>query len=64
LQRLRGKGVQVRRWKPEVVSELRRMWNAEAERLSGENANFKKIWTSMSNFRKAYAAQHELQRLE
>lgn len=64
LQRLRAKGVQVRRWKPEVIRDLRGLWHNEAERLSGENANFKKIWTSMSSFRKAYAAQHELQRLE
>lgn len=64
LQRIRAKGVNIRRWKPEVVTELRRLWNAEAERLSAENANFKKIWTSMSNFRKEFAVQRDLQRLE
>jgi TRAP-type mannitol/chloroaromatic compound transport system substrate-binding protein len=64
LKRLRDKGVQVRRWKPEVVNELRSLWHAEADRLSTQNANFKKIWTSMSNFRKAFAVQRELQRLE
>jgi TRAP-type mannitol/chloroaromatic compound transport system substrate-binding protein len=64
LKRIKDKGVNIRRWKPEVVTELRRLWNAEAERLSAENANFKKIWTSMSNFRKEFAVWRDLQRLE
>lgn len=64
LQRIRAKGVNIRRWKPEVIAELRRLWHVEAERLSAENANFKKIWTSMSDFRKEFAVQRDLQRLE
>jgi TRAP-type mannitol/chloroaromatic compound transport system substrate-binding protein len=61
---LKSKGVEIRRWSPEVIAELRRLWNEEAERLSAENANFKKIWASMSSFRKNYAEWRELQKMD
>lgn len=64
LKEIESKGVQVRRWKPELIATLRKMWEEEAERLSQTNANFKKIWTSYTQFRNGYAGWKDLQKLD
>jgi TRAP-type mannitol/chloroaromatic compound transport system substrate-binding protein len=54
LKELKSKGVQIHRWPPEILDTLEKAWHEEVAALSAENANFKKVWASLSEFRKDY----------
>jgi len=63
VERLRAKGVEIRRWKPELIQQLKDLWLQEADRLASTDANFKKIWESQQNFRQQHDKLAELQKL-
>jgi TRAP-type mannitol/chloroaromatic compound transport system substrate-binding protein len=56
LEEIRKKGVTIHRFSPEVLAGLRAKWEEVAAELSAKDANFKKVWESLSTFRNSYKA--------
>ncbi|MGH7265342.1 MAG: TRAP transporter substrate-binding protein [Candidatus Rokuibacteriota bacterium] len=56
LEEIKKKGVTVHRWSPEVLGKLRAAWHEVAAELAAKDANFKKVWDSLSRFRAGYKA--------
>jgi TRAP-type mannitol/chloroaromatic compound transport system substrate-binding protein len=54
LKELQAKGVTIHRWSPEILDELRGVWVEVVTELSASNADFKKVWASLSEFRENY----------
>lgn len=54
LKELQAKGVTIHRWSPEILDELRGVWGEVVTELSASNADFKKVWASLSEFRENY----------
>lgn len=64
VERIREKGnVEIRKWDPEMIKQLKQVWEEEAERLASTDANFKKIWESQQAFRAANSKLADLQKL-
>lgn len=48
------KGVQIRRWSPEILGQLKSSWEKVAAKESDKNPEFAETWKSMQAFRKRY----------
>ncbi|MEM7226301.1 MAG: TRAP transporter substrate-binding protein [Pseudomonadota bacterium] len=64
LAELAEKGVTIHRWPPEILDALQMAWLEVAADLAAEDANFKKAWDSLQDFRTEYAAWKKLGYLE
>jgi len=60
MQELKNKGVNFRKWSPEVLKALEAKWMEVVAEESGKSANFKKVWDSYSKFRANYAIWRDL----
>jgi TRAP-type mannitol/chloroaromatic compound transport system substrate-binding protein len=60
---MRAKGVDIRKWSPAMIQQLKDLWLLEAARLASTNENFKKIWESQQNFRQQHDKWAQLQKL-
>ncbi|MFO1128011.1 MAG: C4-dicarboxylate ABC transporter [Rhodospirillales bacterium] len=60
LQDLRAAGVQFRRWPSTIRDELARSWLQIVEEQSSRDAEFRRVWASLSTFRKQYGVWSEL----
>jgi TRAP-type mannitol/chloroaromatic compound transport system substrate-binding protein len=59
MQELKAKGVQFRKWSPEILKALEAKWDEVAKEESAKSENFKKVWDSYSKFRANYAIWRE-----
>ena len=64
LATLAEKGVTIHRWPPEILEALEMAWLEVVADLAAEDANFKKAWDSLQDFRTEYAAWKKLGYLE
>jgi TRAP-type mannitol/chloroaromatic compound transport system substrate-binding protein len=55
MKELQEKGVQIKKWSPEILKALESKWQEVVEEESAKSENFKKVWASYSKFRKDYA---------
>jgi TRAP-type mannitol/chloroaromatic compound transport system substrate-binding protein len=60
LAELQEKGVTIHRWPPEILAELEAAWNEVAAELAETNPTFKKVWESLSAYRKQYKVWGDL----
>ena len=60
LTEFESKGVNLRRWSPEILETLAAAWEEVASEESAKNADFAKVWTSLSEFQAKYAKWAEL----
>ncbi|MGH1482970.1 MAG: TRAP transporter substrate-binding protein [Geminicoccales bacterium] len=54
LEKIQAEGVQLHRWSPEMLSVFKEGWEEVAAEMSEKNADFKRAWTSLSEFREKY----------
>ncbi|MDG4719929.1 MULTISPECIES: TRAP transporter substrate-binding protein [Thalassospira] len=54
LKELKEKGVNIKKWSPEMLSAMRGAWEEVATELSAEDANFKMAYDSLQEFRANY----------
>ena len=59
IKEMQEKGVQVKKWPPEILAAYLKAWNEVVAEESAKNANFKKVWDSYSEFRRNYAIWRE-----
>ncbi|NQU59408.1 MAG: TRAP transporter substrate-binding protein [Rhodospirillales bacterium] len=62
LKELTAKGVKIQRWPLAILGALEASWKEVAVEQSAANANFHRVWRSLSDFRKEYAIWKELAR--
>jgi TRAP-type mannitol/chloroaromatic compound transport system substrate-binding protein len=55
LAELRERGVQIRRWSPEILTALEKAWAQVIAEESAKNPNFKRVFASYAKFRADYA---------
>ena len=60
LQKLKAEGVQLHRWSNDMLNAFKNAWNDVAGEMSGKDADFKQVWTSLSEFRENYEIWREL----
>jgi TRAP-type mannitol/chloroaromatic compound transport system substrate-binding protein len=60
LQDLNAAGVQFRRWPSSIRDELQRGWPQIVEELASGDAEFRRVWASLSAFRQQYGVWGEL----
>jgi TRAP-type mannitol/chloroaromatic compound transport system substrate-binding protein len=60
MQELKNKGVQFRKWPPEILKALEAKWMEVVAEESAKSANFKKVWDSYAKFRANYAIWRDL----
>lgn len=60
MKELKEKGVQFKRWSPEILKALEEKWAEVVQEESAKSENFKKVWASLSEFRKNYAIWKDL----
>jgi TRAP-type mannitol/chloroaromatic compound transport system substrate-binding protein len=60
LKELQAEGVEFRRWPAEILEALRSAWTAVAKEESKADADFRRVWQSLSAFREDYAIWNEL----
>lgn len=53
-------GVAVRRWPREILDRLEATWNTIAEEQAARDVGFKKVWQSLTRFRRDYQIWHDL----
>ncbi|MGH6661954.1 MAG: C4-dicarboxylate ABC transporter, partial [Rhodospirillales bacterium] len=49
-----SKGVQIRRWSPEMLKAIEKAWREVAAELSAKDATFKQAYDSMQAWEKKY----------
>ena len=54
LQELQNKGVTLHRWSPEILAALEKAWQEVVAEEAAANADFARVWESLSEFRKNY----------
>jgi TRAP-type mannitol/chloroaromatic compound transport system substrate-binding protein len=59
MKELQAKGVQFRRWSPEILKAFEDKWAEVVAEESAKSENFKRVWASYSEFRKNYAIWRE-----
>ena len=59
LAELRERGVQIRRWSPEILAALEKAWGEVIVEESAKNPNFKRVYGSYAKFRADYAIWRE-----
>lgn len=62
LTEITRKGVKIHRWPQPILSALEDAWKEVAAEQSSADAKFRKVWRSLSDFRKNYAVWNELAR--
>lgn len=55
MQELRTKGVQFKKWSPEILKIMAAKWDEVVAEESAKSENFKKVWASYAKFRADYA---------
>jgi TRAP-type mannitol/chloroaromatic compound transport system substrate-binding protein len=60
LKDLYAEGVQFQRWPPSVREDLRRAWIQITEELANRDAEFRRVWSSLGEFRERYRTWQEL----
>jgi TRAP-type mannitol/chloroaromatic compound transport system substrate-binding protein len=55
MQELQSKGVQIKKWPPEIIKALEAKWEEVVQEESAKSENFKRVWASYAKFRKDYA---------
>ena len=55
MNELKAKGVNIKRWSPEILKAMEVKWEEVVKEESAKSENFKKVWESYSKFRKDYA---------
>jgi len=60
LKELQLEGVEFRRWPGEILDALKTAWTAVAKEESRADADFRRVWKSLSTFREEYAIWNEL----
>jgi TRAP-type mannitol/chloroaromatic compound transport system substrate-binding protein len=59
IQEMQEKGVQVKKWPPEILAAYEKAWNEVVAEEQGKSPEFKKIYDSYTAFRKNYAVWRE-----
>jgi TRAP-type mannitol/chloroaromatic compound transport system substrate-binding protein len=54
LQELQSKGVTLHRWSPEILAALEQAWGEVVAEEAAANADFARVWASLSEFRENY----------
>jgi len=54
LKELQEKGVNIKKWSPEMLDAMRGAWEEVAGELSSEDAAFKEAYASLQSFRADY----------
>ena len=62
LKEMSAMGVNIHRWPTEILQALEKAWREVAAEEAGADANFNRVWRSLSAFRKDYAIWDELGR--
>lgn len=60
LKELTAKGVKILRWPTSILSAFEAAWKDVAAEQSTADTKFRRVWKSLSNFRKHYAVWQEL----
>ncbi len=60
LKELQQEGVELRRWPTEIMDALKTAWTAVAKEEARADADFRRVWQSLSKFREEYAIWNEL----
>lgn len=60
LRELRGHGVNIRRWSPEILAALEAAWNEVAAEEAAADPDFARAWESLQTFRAGYAEWRDL----
>jgi TRAP-type mannitol/chloroaromatic compound transport system substrate-binding protein len=60
LRELQSKGVQLHRWSPEILEALEAAWAEVVAEEAAANADFARVWKSLSDFRDGYRLWGEL----
>jgi TRAP-type mannitol/chloroaromatic compound transport system substrate-binding protein len=60
LKKLQSEGVEVRRWPNEILEALNKAWADVARDETKADQGFKRVWESLSAFRKDYSIWNEL----
>ena len=60
LKELKSKGVNIHRWSPEILAELKAAWEEVAVEQSAADPDFKRAYDSYTAFRAEYAVWREL----
>lgn len=60
LEKLREQGVTIHRWPQSVLDQLRAAWQEVVAEASAEDADFARVWESLSSFRENYSVWKEL----
>lgn len=60
LRKIEEEGVTIHRWPDEVLAELEAAWLEVVEEESAKDADFARVWESLSTFRENYAQWREL----
>lgn len=64
MKELKTKGVQVRRFPPEVIAAMRKAWDEVLIELQAASPDFKTAWESYKSFHQDYAAWNENNRID
>jgi len=60
LNELKEKGVKIHRWSPEILAEYEKAWEEVNADLVASDAEYKKVWDSLSTFRENYKVWRDL----
>lgn len=60
LKKIYAKGVKIHRWPKEILSALEEAWTKVAAERSESDEDFRRVWDSLSAFRRDYAIWKEL----
>jgi len=62
LREITAKGVKIHRWPSAIMAAFRSAWADVAKEQSGSDETFRRVWDSLSEFRKNYSTWGELAR--
>jgi TRAP-type mannitol/chloroaromatic compound transport system substrate-binding protein len=62
LKELTAKGVKIQRWPDSILNAMEKAWNEVAAEQASADSKFRRVWRSLSDFRKDYAIWDELAR--
>jgi len=60
LETLQADGVQLHKWPEPILAAMRAAWEEVAAEMAAEDADFKRVWQSYSDFRKAFSVWKKL----
>ena len=59
MKELQAKGVQIKKWSPEILKSMRDKWEEVVKEESAKSENFKKVYASYAKFREDYSIWRE-----